>query len=51
MGKKEKTVNPITIEKDVWFYPMEKRLDFTVYVNGKPKLFSIYKKKLKKYIT
>lgn len=44
-------VRPVGITEDVWFYPMEKRLDFTVYIDGKSLLFSISKKKLAKYLS
>lgn len=42
-------INPVNINKDVWFYPVGNKLEFTVYVDGKPKLFDVPKSKLKKY--
>ena len=52
MKKKNKKdyINPVTITKDVWFYPMPKKLDFTVYIGQNVTLFSISKKKLLKYL-
>ena len=55
MSKKVKEkigyIKPINIDKNVWFYPMETRLEFTVYVAGVARLFSISKKVLIKHLT
>lgn len=51
-GVKEKDyVNPVNISEDVWFYPMPKRLEFTVKLQDRYVMFEISRKKLQKYIT
>ncbi len=48
--KREESSNPIEINKNVWFYPTEKRFEFTVWIGDKVTLFELPFRKIKKYI-
>lgn len=54
MKKKKDYTNPVTINKDVWFYPNKKSFDFTAYVSidgvRRPVLFRVTHSKLLKYM-
>lgn len=50
-SERVETINPVNITKDIWFYPTEKKLEFTVWVKGQVILFDVSKKKLSKYLS
>jgi len=43
-------IKKVKINKDIWFYPVEDRLEFTVYTDCGPILFEIPLKKIIKYL-
>lgn len=48
--KEIKSLKPVKINKDAWFYPARGRFEFVVYVKGQPTMFNITKSKLRKYL-
>jgi hypothetical protein len=49
-NKESGGIEPVHVNKDVWFYPVGRKLEFTVYIGHKSTLFDINKSLLRKYI-